>query len=144
MCDFVIHINELAFIEWTTPFKNKTMKKTLTIILAVILITSYNAISQTTTTVTSADSVTKSNLPKYDHIVIVVEENKDYSEIMDEKLAPYINKILSAEGANFTNMYGEEHFSQGNYFWLFSGDNQNVGRPVCNRQRNVKSPFDDL
>ena len=24
-------------------------------------------------------------------------------------------------------MFGEEHFSQGNYFWLFSGSNQNVG-----------------
>jgi hypothetical protein len=24
-------------------------------------------------------------------------------------------------------MFGEEHHSQGNYFWLFSGSNQNVG-----------------
>ncbi len=24
-------------------------------------------------------------------------------------------------------MYGEEHFSQGNYFWMFSGDNQTIG-----------------
>ena len=24
-------------------------------------------------------------------------------------------------------MFGEEHYSQGNYFWLFSGSNQNVG-----------------
>jgi acid phosphatase len=65
-------------------------------------------------------------LPRYDHVVIVVEENKDYEEIIGNPRAPYINK-LRAEGANFTQMFGEEHYSQGNYFWLFSGSNQNVG-----------------
>jgi phosphatidylinositol-3-phosphatase len=66
------------------------------------------------------------NLPKYDHILIVVEENKDYAQIIGSKGAPYLNK-LAAEGANLTHMFGEEHFSQGNYFWLFSGSNQDVG-----------------
>jgi acid phosphatase len=65
-------------------------------------------------------------LPVYDHVVIVVEENKDYDQIIDKSCAPYINRLRN-EGANFTQMYGEEHNSQGNYFWLFSGSNQNVG-----------------
>lgn len=66
-------------------------------------------------------------LPIYDHIVIVVEENKDYEEIIGNPNAPYINDVLKKEGASFINMYGEEHFSQGNYFWMFSGDNQTIG-----------------
>jgi hypothetical protein len=66
-------------------------------------------------------------LPRYDHVVIVVEENKDYDEVIGDAAAPYINNVLKAEGANFTRMYGEEHYSQGNYFWLFSGSNQSVG-----------------
>src|SRR3954453_13425539 len=66
-------------------------------------------------------------LPGYDHIVIVVEENKDYDEVIGSAAAPYINTVLKTEGANFTRMYGEEHYSQGNYFWLFSGGNQSVG-----------------
>ena len=66
-------------------------------------------------------------LPVYDHVVIVVEENKDYDQIIDKAAAPYINKTLRREGANFTRMFGEEHYSKGNYFWLFSGSNQNVG-----------------
>jgi acid phosphatase len=66
-------------------------------------------------------------LPVYDHVVIVVEENKDYEEIIGNPSAPYINDVLKAEGANFTRVFGEEHWSQGNYFWLFSGSNQNVG-----------------
>ncbi len=66
-------------------------------------------------------------LPKYDHVVIVIEENKDYDQIVGNRDAPYINNVLIKEGANLTNMYAEEHFSEGNYFWLFSGSNQNVG-----------------
>ena len=75
----------------------------------------------------AADGRTKpSNLPRYDHIVIVVEENKDYGQIIGNPAASYLNK-LATEGANFTRMFAEEHNSQGNYFWLFSGSNQNVG-----------------
>lgn len=92
-------------------------------------------------------------LPVYDHIVIVIEENKDYEEIIynpdlpeqpwpEPWPAPYINK-LKAEGANFTQCYGEEHFSQGNYYWLFSGDNQNVGfkDDVPSAETNPNYPF---
>jgi len=64
-------------------------------------------------------------LPVYDHIVIVIEENKDYEQIIGNKDAEFINR-LAAEGASFTNMFGEEHNSEGNYFWLFSGSNQGV------------------
>jgi len=68
-----------------------------------------------------------STLPVYDHIIIVVEENKDFEQIFGGKFdAPYLQK-LGAEGASIGQMFGEEHNSQGNYFWLFSGSNQNVG-----------------
>ena len=33
-------------------------------------------------------------LPVYDHVVIVVEENKNYEEIIGNKNAPYINGVL--------------------------------------------------
>jgi acid phosphatase len=65
-------------------------------------------------------------LPVYDHVVIVVEENKDYDQVVGSPDAPFLNR-LRTEGANFTRMFGEEHHSQGNYFWLFSGDNHGVG-----------------
>ena len=66
-------------------------------------------------------------LPVYDHIVIVIEENKDFEQILGSRLdAPYLRQ-LAAEGAVIDRMHGEEHFSQGNYFWLFSGSNHNVG-----------------
>src|SRR5439155_2631018 len=58
-------------------------------------------------------------LPRYDHVVIVVEENKDFAQIIGNPAAPYLNR-LAAEGALLTHMFGEEHNSEGNYFWLFS------------------------
>ncbi|HYV34529.1 MAG TPA: alkaline phosphatase family protein [Gemmataceae bacterium] len=76
-------------------------------------------------------------LPVYDHIVIVVEENKDYEQIIDNPKAPYINDVVRKEGANFTRMFGEEHDSEGNYFWMFSGSNQGVGfRDVIPTEKN--------
>ena len=66
-------------------------------------------------------------LPVYDHVVIVVEENKDYEQIIGNKSAAYINDVLKKEGATLTKCYAEEHHSEGNYFWLFSGSNQHVG-----------------
>jgi phosphatidylinositol-3-phosphatase len=82
-------------------------------------------------------------LPVYDHIVIVMEENKDYSEVIGNPAAPYINEVLKKEGASFTRMFGEEHDSQGNYFWLFSGDNQTVGfdDEIPNAENNPNYPF---
>jgi phosphatidylinositol-3-phosphatase len=66
-------------------------------------------------------------LPKYSHIVMVIEENKGYSQVIGNKDAPYINGVLVKQGANLTRMFADEHNSEGNYMWIFSGSNQNVG-----------------
>ena len=83
-----------------------------------------------------------SGIHKYDHIVIVIEENKSYDQVIGNDVAPYINSIVK-ESANFTQMYGEEHESQGNYFWLLSGDNQGVGYGdvIPNKSNNKNYPF---
>ncbi len=83
-------------------------------------------------------------LPIYDHIVIVIEENKSYEQIIDNKDAPYINDVLVKQGANLTQMYAEEHDSEGNYFWLFSGDNHDVGfiDIIPNKENHKNYPFE--
>ncbi len=72
--------------------------------------------------VTLADA---QSVPTYDHVVIVVEENHSYSEIIGNLSAPYING-LATSGANFTNAFGIEHPSQPNYLDIFSGSNQGI------------------
>lgn len=87
-------------------------------------------------------------LPVYDHIVIVIEENKSYDQIVGNKAAPYLNSVLIKEGANLTQMYAEEHFSEGNYFWLLSGSNQDVkffdGTPDKNNNPNYPFHSDNI
>jgi len=64
-----------------------------------------------------------------DHVVIVIEENRAYSEIIGQTNpatgAPYINS-LAAGGAVFTNSYATDHPSQPNYLQLYSGSNQDM------------------
>ncbi len=69
--------------------------------------------------------LTATSLFSYDHVVIVMEENKGYSQIIGNGSAPYIN-ALATGGALFTNSYGITHPSQPNYLEFFSGSNQGV------------------
>lgn len=69
-------------------------------------------------------------LPHPDHIVIVVEENKSFSQIIGNKDAPYIN-ALAKQGVLFTNSYGITHPSQPNYLALFSGTTRGIGSNAC-------------
>jgi acid phosphatase len=99
----------------------------LVIVTATAALASWGEGDRPTRDRRSGASSWPAGLPVYDHVIIVIEENKDYDQIIDNVKAPYINYTLREEGANFTQMYGEEHNSQGNYFWLFSGANQTVG-----------------
>jgi acid phosphatase len=77
--------------------------------------------------------------PRYDHVVVVFEENKSYGDILSrgrsgvmpsflasavmpsvQNSAPYI-QWLAAHGANLTNAHGEAHPSQPNYIAFYSG-----------------------
>jgi hypothetical protein len=69
-------------------------------------------------------------LPRPDHIVIVVEENKSYAQVIGSAAAPYINRLAS-EGALFTNSYAIAHPSQPNYLALFSGSTHGVSNDDC-------------
>ncbi|HEX5363439.1 MAG TPA: alkaline phosphatase family protein [Gallionella sp.] len=68
--------------------------------------------------------------PRPDHIVIVVEENKSYSQIIGNPVAPYVNE-LSRRGVLFTQSYGVTHPSQPNYLALFSGSTRGIGSNAC-------------
>lgn len=73
---------------------------------------------------------TKKSIPRPDHIIIVVEENHSYNEIIGSQNAPYMNQ-LAKEGALFTHSYGVTHPSQPNYLALFSGNLQGVNGDEC-------------
>jgi hypothetical protein len=67
-----------------------------------------------------------------EHIVVVVEENHSFAQIVGNSTAPYM-KSLVEQGALFTNAHGVTHPSQANYIALFSGSKQGVKDDSCNQ-----------
>ncbi|MEC4019935.1 alkaline phosphatase family protein [Streptomyces sp. H27-D2] len=78
-------------------------------------------------------------LPAYDHVVVVVFENKQYGEIIGSTNAPYINQ-LAAGGASLTAMKALTHPSQPNYFNLFSGGTQGITGDGCYTPQSMTAP----
>ena len=74
------------------------------------------------------------SLPRPDHIVIVVEENHSFSQIIGSSFTPYINS-LTDEGALLTSFFALHHPSQPNYLVLFSGDRQGIFDNACDQNR---------
>jgi hypothetical protein len=59
------------------------------------------------------------------HIVVVNLENKNFSEVIGNAMAPYLNSLAS-QGMLFTNYTALSHPSQPNYLALFSGSMQGL------------------
>jgi acid phosphatase len=68
--------------------------------------------------------------PKFDHIVVVMEENHSFNDIIGSSSAPYINS-LATSGALFTQSFAVTHPSEPNYLAIFSGSTQGVTNDSC-------------
>ncbi len=79
-------------------------------------------------------------VPRPDHIVVVIEENRGYDDIIGSPDAPYINE-LARKGANLTQFFAITYPSQPNYLALFSGSTQGVDNDCPNdfSSRNLAS-----
>ena len=71
-----------------------------------------------------------SSVPRPDHIVVVIFENKHRSSVIGSSHAPYLNK-LAGQGASMKRSYGITHPSQPNYLALFSGSTHGVRSNGC-------------
>src|SRR4051812_41489195 len=90
-------------------------------------------------------------VPRPDHIVIVVEENHSYGEILATPFQPpmfvpitTVNDVVGADpyirslarrSANLTDFHAETHPSEPNYLALFSGSTQGVGSDSIPKQQ---------
>jgi hypothetical protein len=70
-----------------------------------------------------ADALTAADrgIPRYDHIFVIVEENKDYAQVMNPAVAPNISG-LAAKYGDAAQFFGEVHPSEANYVALLGGD----------------------
>jgi phosphatidylinositol-3-phosphatase len=60
-------------------------------------------------------------IPKYDHIFVIIEENKSYDQIIGNPSAPIINQLAKTYGLA-ANFYAEVHPSEANYIAMLGGD----------------------
>jgi hypothetical protein len=60
-------------------------------------------------------------VPRFAHIVVIVEENKDYAQILGGEAAPNLARLAKTFG-DASAFYGETHPSEGNYVALLGGD----------------------
>lgn len=78
----------------------------------------------------AAQQALGNEFPRPDHIVIVIEENRAFTQIIGNREAPYIN-TLAKRGMLFTQSYGVSHPSQPNYLALFAGTTRGVTSNAC-------------
>jgi acid phosphatase len=64
------------------------------------------------------------------HVVVVMEENHSYRDIIGSRYAPYLNR-LARHGASLVHFYAITHPSEPNYLALFSGSTQGLTGDDC-------------
>jgi hypothetical protein len=65
------------------------------------------------------------NVPNFDHVYVIIFENKEYSSVVGSSSAPYINSLIAKYGSA-TNFTAERHPSEPNYIALTSGSTQGI------------------
>ena len=90
----------------------------------------------------AADLPADARIPRYAHIFVILDENKNYEQILDPAAAPAISTLARTYGLA-THFYAEVHPSEANYVALLGGDTfgihdddayycrQGSTRPLC-------------
>ncbi len=68
----------------------------------------------------SSSNPAAANIPKFDHVFLVIDENHSYNVVIGNSSMPYLNSLATANGLA-TQYYGNTHPSLGNYFMLTAG-----------------------
>ncbi len=77
-----------------------------------------------------ARAATTAALPAHDHIVVVIEENHSFSEVIGNANAPYITSLANT-GAKMTQSFAVTHPSEPNYLALYSGSTHGLTDDSC-------------
>jgi phosphatidylinositol-3-phosphatase len=82
------------------------------------------------TAATTSGHAQPAAVPHYAHIVVVMEENHSYSQIIGSSSAPYINSLATAN-VLFTNSHAITHPSEPNYMAFTSGSTYGLTSDAC-------------
>ena len=63
----------------------------------------------------------QTGVPRYDHILVIIAENRSYGDIIGKVYAPHLNHLAETYGTA-TRFYAEVHPSEPNYVAMIGGD----------------------
>src|SRR6202047_2616494 len=72
-------------------------------------------------------AISRAQVPRFDHVFIVVEENQDFSCVIGSPTMPFLNGLAAKFGVA-TSYYANGHPSISNYFVLTTGQASSKGR----------------
>jgi acid phosphatase len=71
---------------------------------------------------TSSAAVSSTAIPSFDHIFVIVMENKSFNDLIGNSSAPYLNSLAQSNGLA-ANYFALTHPSLPNYLMMTAGDN---------------------
>ncbi len=105
-------------------------KKVSSIADEAIALAGYRLADLLEITLGGQGTIVNTKLPAPSHIVIVIEENKSFGNVIGSSKAPFINHLAS-RGALLTKFFASHHPSQPNYIDFFAGDTLGVCTDTC-------------
>lgn len=100
------------------PYRGKTSSLALFLLIAATL--GCNLSSPSGPRPPGPTPPASGTIPDFGHVVLVVEENHSYSEVIGNSAMPYLNSLASQYGLA-TQYFADTHPSIGNYFMLTTG-----------------------
>lgn len=97
----------------------------IALIACLIIVVTTNDYKPSNPYSANQSSTASGKVPAFDHIFIIMEENKGFDDVIGASSAPYINS-LAQNGSLLVNYHSTAHPSLPNYLELTSGTNGNI------------------
>ena len=111
------------------------------LLLATVCVLLFSAGCGTSRSSGSGAAVSVAGNRHINHVVMVLEENHSFSDVIGNSAMPYLNNLASTYGVA-TQYYGDTHPSIGNYFMLTTGqiitDNELLPPPTVTADNIVR------
>jgi hypothetical protein len=94
--------------------------RSFTLIPATLLLASFVLGCGGSTSISGITGGSGGPVPQFSHVVVVVEENAGYQDVIGNSAMPYLNSLASKYSVA-TNYYANTHPTIGNYFMMTTG-----------------------
>lgn len=82
-------------------------------------------------------------IPNFDHVILIIFENKSYDDITSSKSTPFINSLIE-KGSSASNYFAISHPSLPNYLALVGGDTYGISSDCMSCFQNGENITDSI